>query len=239
MTYARTATGGFARGYATTLTPVLTGYGVGNLLLAATGGFLNTGAIPAATIGNWTRVSPITNATHTLLYATIALTTSDAMPPFTWTDFCWAKAWAVSGNPGTLTGIVDGSKDGQVNNASSAGFTTTTGSFTPTGAGRYVVHVANKDKTSASNASVFAAANGFTLIDQSVGSNTQPAAIISEWFQGSATTVDTSGCVGSVADAASQTTQGIKIAFIPGVAGFSPYPRYRPQTTYEPVYIID
>lgn len=238
MTYARVATGAFVRGYNTTITPALTGYAIGNLLLAATGVTMNAGAIPAATIGNWTRVSPITNATHTLLYASIALTTADAMPGFLWSDSCWAKAWAVSGNPGTLTGIVDNSKDGAANNTRDAGFTTTAGSFTPGGSNRYVVHVANKNKTSASNATVFSPASGFTLIDQSVPTS-GPAAIIGEWFQSTAALVGTTACVGTVADASVQATQGFKIAFVPGVASFAPYPSLRRQVIQHTESIFD
>lgn len=239
MSYARTATGAFVRGFATTITPALTGYSVGHLLLAATGGVMNTGSAPAATIGAWTRISPNSIANHTSLYATIAATTSDTMPPFAWADFCWAVAWAVSGNPGTLTGITDGSKEGGANNTTNAGFTTSTGSFTPTGSNRYVVHIANKNKTAASNSTVFSAASGFSIIAQSIGTSTAPAAIISEWFQSTAALVDTSPCTGTVPDAAVQVTQGIKIAFIPSVTAFAPYPTLRRQIIHHTEYTFD
>lgn len=232
---ARTATGAFVRGFNTTITPTLTGYGIGDTLFAASGVLLNAGVAPPSTIGAWTLVSPITFATHTVLYTTTAVTTSDAMPGFAWSDFCWAKAWAVSG----LAGTVNSSRNGASNQTSAAGGTSNTGSFTPTNSGCYLVHIGNKNKTSASNATLFSASNGFSIFDQSVGTSTAPAAIIAEWFQSTPAVVDTSSFAGSVADATSQPTQGIKIAFNPGVASFAPYPQPLRFTIYDTEYTFD
>lgn len=230
----RVATGAPVRAYNTTITPTLTGYQAGDMLFVATGCLLNTGAAPAATIGAWTRSSPNSFATHTSLYNTIAQTTNDAMPGLTWADWCWAIAWAVRGI--ATTSYVNSSREGAANSTANAGSTTNTGSFTPTADNCYVVHVANKNKTSASDATVFSAATGFSIISQSVAAGVRPAFIISEWFQSTKALIDTSACPGSVADASTQPTQGIKIAFNPGsgTPAFAPYPPRRKTSIFIP-----
>jgi hypothetical protein len=234
MTAVRVATGAPVRAFNTTITPALTGYPVGALLLVATGCLLNTGTAPAATIGNWTRSSPNTFATHTSLYTTIAQTTSDLMPPLAWADWCWAIAWAVTGI--ATTSYVNSSREGFSNQTTNAGSTSNTGSFTPTADNCYCVHIANKNKTSASDATVFSAASGFSIITQSVAASVRPAFIISEWFQSTKALIDTSSCVGTVGDGTTQPTQGIKIAFNPGAGTptFAPYPPRRASAVFTP-----
>lgn len=232
MSIIRIATGSEVRGFNTTITPVLSGYQAGDLLFVATGGYMNTGVAPAATIGNWTRSSPNSFATHTSLYNTVALSTNDAMPALAWGDWCWAIAWAVRGL--ASSSYVNSSREGASNSTFAAGSTTNTGSFTPTADNCYVVHVANKNKTSTSDSTHFTAANGFSIITQSVGASLRPAYILSEWFQSTKSLVDTSSCAGSVADGSAQATQGIKIAFNPATATFAPYPPQRDSAVFIP-----
>lgn len=232
MTIVRVATGAPVRAFNTTITPTLTGYPIGARLFVATGGLLNTGVAPAATIGAWTRDSPNSFATHTSLYSTVAVTTSDAMPALTWADWCWAIAWAVTGI--AASSYVNSSREGAANQTTNAGLTTNTGSVTPTADNCYCLHIANKNKTSASDTTTFSAASGFSIITQSVAAGVRPAFIISEWFQSTRALIDTSGCIGSVADGSAQPTQGIKIAFNPAAATFAPYPPQRDSAVFTP-----
>ncbi len=236
MSYARRVTGSVARGFNTTLSPTLTGYLVGDLLLYATGVNLNTGSVPGTPSG-WSKYAT-SIVTHTILWYTIATSTSMTIPTVTWGGFCWAMLWAVSGNQNTVTGIITGGSDRETNNTIDAG--STAGAFTPSQNSSYVVHVANKNKTSTSDATVFSPAAGFSILQQDVGTGTRPAMIISDWIQGAAASVNANAATGSIGDSTAQANDGIKVAFAPGSAvAYAPNPTHKMQRVYEPIYVHD
>ena len=210
-TYVYTSTGG-------NITPTLTGYSVGDLLLVGTaeGPGTDTIADPAG----WTRLSPNNRARQLVLFGKLAASTADTLPTVQWSsstsNHAWIIAMAYSGAPATLTGIVDASGDNESTNTQNIGGVF--GTVTPAQSNDLVIRIGVKNKTSASNGTTFTPPANFTSIAQQAPNSLAACGVWEEWIQTTATAVPSSASVGSLADATAQAFESVVVCLIGGAA---------------------
>jgi len=204
-----------------TLNATLSGYAVGHWIFLATGE--GPGSDTLATPGGWTLFSPASRAKQLALFGIRATSTSMTIPGVQWSTGAFNQAWAVAfswaGGPTSATGMVDGASDIETTSTTTTG--QTFAAFTPTGAGRLVLCIGTKVKTSASNGATFTPPGGFTNLIVNVPAGGATVAYVAYQVQNTAAAVPVTGAAASIADATAQATEGAKVALVPGVGGGS------------------
>lgn len=187
------------------VTPVAPAFSAGKGVIVFTGEHYGTDSITAPGVP-WVELSANVNS-NLRAFAIISATGAEAMPTFNWgaTNPGWAVAAVVDGlDPGLLAGFTPG--DRQVN--STVSIFGPASSKTPSVNGCINFLFGAKNKTSASNTTVFTPPSGFTLGLSDIPSGGASAAVaIAYQIQTAATTLASGQTItGSVADAAVQTS---------------------------------
>ena len=221
--------------------PLPNGVAVGNLLLLLTGTHLGTINPPA--ISGWTWLtSSYTN--HSLaLYGRIATGSGDA-PSVNWgtsnTVFAAAMTAAYTGNPTTLTGIVNNFASLQSNSTNTLNY----GSMNVTADGCLVVAggIMNLDATTNEADGIWGqigGSTGFTVESQSAANNSYPALVYNDWIQVSQTNLTSNAQTFSVTQGSAQSTGAFSISLLPGLPPPVGTPTFSPPAgTYSSTQII-
>jgi hypothetical protein len=217
------------------LTPALTGYAIGDLLLYFTAE--GPGSDTLTTPSGWTRLNANNRAKQIAVFGKIAASTSESIPSVQWSVNISNQAFAVvhayRGTKSDLSSIIDnaGASSIDVETTSAANCGGSFGTFTPATAGCLILHFGVKIKTSASDATVFTPPDSFSAVTTVIQAGSRCAYLVEEWIQTTAAAVSGSAASGSVSDATAQSTEGCKFALLAApTANFTAGPTVTPHT---------
>jgi hypothetical protein len=191
----------------------------GDLLVWATGENIGSNATPAAPTGSpntWTDRAPHSASHQIAVYTAPAWGGGqDTIPGVAWgsNSFSWGITVLLRGVD--LVSVIDVSGDRFTNNTED--LVGPASALTPTRDNGYVLFVGAKNRTSASSGSVLTAPSNFTMVAQlSTGSISQTIGLC-EWVQGAKTSIPgNTFMTGSLADATTQSMQGVILVFLGG-----------------------
>lgn len=202
-------------------------FSAGDLFVIASGVFAGTQTLTPP--GGWVQISPGVNVTNVFYMFARVAQVGDVMPTLPWG--ATSIAWAVCASF-TVPGLVDNSQIVvDVNSGDRASTNTTSiigtaSARTPAQANCLALFAGTKNKTTASDTSVFTATDAAFTQDftETRAGNTRSAASFQHWVQGAATATS-GGATGSVADGAAQTFKSALVflqippAFVPSSGG--------------------
>jgi hypothetical protein len=198
------------------MTPALpSGYVAGNLLILHAGEYLGTDDPPDLTGQGYTLLS--TAAEGIGLYGCIAAGDAGDQPTFEFGGFWqYAQLFAYSGNPNTLTGIVNAESQREGTDDLGVYYS----GATPTVNGCLGIAAGMRNKTTTVNGATFASMTNYTLRSGSpvASSSAECAPVYNDWIQTTATASPSMNQNLSIADSA-QPQRGNVIFLLPGSGG--------------------
>jgi len=194
----------------------------GDLLLAFfVEGF---GSHTISPITGWTDLTPHINVTNSLyVFGKLATATNDAMPTATWSASTNFKCYSAAFTGGSTTLVLDSAAADRTGNVTES-IPGQVGNLTPSVNNCLGIYWGAKNKTSASNGSVFSlpAADNWIVQMQDVQAGAASAFLFGYTLQTLATTIGPAQATGTIADATAQTAKMAVFFIQPPTSGNPP-----------------
>jgi len=216
--YTRVSHGAYATGFNTAITPAMpAGWAVGNLLILFAGddGAGNTQTVAGGGTGGYTLLSPNSLSTDCNIWGRIAQA-GDTSPSITSSTACnqFGMLVAYTGNPPSITGIVNVSGDRQ-NTSPQQILCELLTQITPTVNGCLFLAGGRRIKTSAGDGETVNTLTNFSIIASSIPTGANAAAVLNEWIQTAPAPAGTTNAQSCSIPDVSSIVMGTYLALVP------------------------